>query len=82
MGKKWTALLCLFAMLLTLLPAAAEDAGETALPEEYAEYRLIARSDRYEMYLYDDPFGEAEIVEWQGICHEDLMELIKRYKKA
>ena len=40
-------------MLLTILPAGAENAGETALPEEYAEYRLIARSDRYEMYLYE-----------------------------
>ena len=53
MGKRWIVLMCLFAMLLTVLPAGAEDAGETALPEEYAEYRLIARSDRYEMYLYE-----------------------------
>ena len=53
MGKKWIALLCLFAVLLTILPAGAESTGTEALLEEYAEYRLIARSERYEMYLYE-----------------------------
>ena len=53
MGKKWIALLCLFAVLLTILPAGAESTGTEALPEEYAEYRLIARNSRYELYLYE-----------------------------
>ena len=35
----------------------------------------------YEMYLYDIPFGKAEIVEWQGTRYEDFEELINKYKK-
>ena len=49
MKKMMIMLLC--AALLTICGTAG--AEETALPEEYAEYRLIARSERYEMYLYE-----------------------------
>ena len=55
MGKRRILLLCL-AAALCLAGTSTAESTETAgavLPAEYAEYRLIAESSRYEMYLYE-----------------------------